>query len=175
MTTAIYENVSEEIINSTQEIFSTMIPMELKPEDTFYQNEEMLTTDVIALVSFTGEYSGIIALFCEKDIALKITSNMLGMEVTELDHDTKDAIGEVTNMIAGTLKNKVYKTFGAMHLSVPIVIGGAELSISSCGAESHKVRISSSVTCNSQSSWSITPFSSSELSFKVGLIVKKND
>lgn len=152
-----------------------MIPMELKSGDSFYQNEAMITTDVVSLVSFTGEHSGIIALFCSKEIALKITTNMLGIEVTELDHDTKDAIGEVTNMIAGTLKNKVFETFGAMHLSVPIVIGGADLTISSSSGETHGVRISSAVTCNSKSSWLMIPFSSDELRFNVGLIVKKND
>ncbi|MFQ5962937.1 MAG: chemotaxis protein CheX [Candidatus Scalinduaceae bacterium] len=175
MITTIYENVAEDIVVSTQEIFSTMIPIKIDPKDPFYQKEEMITTDVISLVSFTGEHSGIIALFCAKDIALKITSSMLGTEVTELDHDTKDAMGEVTNMIAGTLKNKICEKFGAMHLSVPIVIGGADLTISSSARENNDLKISASVTCNSQSSWLMTPFYSNGETFNVGLIVKKND
>jgi chemotaxis protein CheX len=99
---------------------------------------------------------------------------MLGITVTELDQDTKDAVGEVTNMVAGSLKNKVIERFGAMHLSIPIVIGGANLTISSSGGES-KVNISPSVTCNTQSSWMMTPFSASEHTFNVGFIIKKND
>jgi chemotaxis protein CheX len=173
MTATIYENITEEIVNSTKEIFSTMIPMDLKPEDTFYQKEDMISTDVISLVSFTGEHSGIVAIFCSKNIALKITSNMLGAEFTEINQDTKDAIGEVTNMIAGALKNRVLDTFGAMHLSIPIVIAGADLTIASGSGDT--VKISPSVTCNSQNSWLMTPFSSDGHNFNVGLIVKKND
>ena len=175
MTTTIYDNIGEDIVASTKEIFSTMIPMELKEEDPFYQKENMISTDIMSLVSFTGEHSGIVAIFCSKDIAIKITINMLGIESAEFDQDTKDAIGEVTNMIAGALKNKVLDTFGAMHLSVPIVIAGADLTISSASGEHEAMKINSSVTCNSQNSWLMVPFSSDGQKFNVGLIVKKND
>lgn len=175
MTTTIYDNIGEDIVISTKEIFTTMIPMELKEEDPFYQKEDMISTDIMSLVSFTGEHSGIVAIFCSKDIAIKITSNMLGIESTEFDQDTKDAIGELTNMIAGSLKNRVLEKFGAMQLSVPIVIVGADLTISSSSEESHAVKISPSLTCNSQNSWLMTPFSSNGQNFNIGLIVKKND
>jgi chemotaxis protein CheX len=135
----------------------------------------MISTDVISLVSFTGEHSGIIAFFGSKEIALKITSNMLGMDISEIDQDVKDAMGELTNMIAGTVKNKVFETFGAMHLSVPIVIAGADLSISSSSKDKNEVKLSTGVTCDSQNSWMMTPFSSEGDSFNVGLVVKKND
>jgi chemotaxis protein CheX len=100
---------------------------------------------------------------------------MLGIESTEFNQDTKDAIGEVTNMIAGSLKNRVLEKFGAIQLSVPIVIAGADLTISSSIEESHDVKISPSVTCNSQNSWLMVPFSSNGQKFNIGLIVKKHD
>ncbi len=78
-------------------------------------------------------------------------------------------------MIAGTLKNRVHEKFGAMHLSVPIVIGGADLTISSSSGEQQKVNIAAAVTCNTQSAWMMTPFSSNGQTFNVGLIIKKND
>ena len=171
----VYEGVGKEIVGSTEEIFSAMIPMEIKTDEAFMQDESLIRTDLMSLVSFTGEHSGIIALFCSKEIALMITSSMLGISATELDQDTKDAIGEVTNMIAGSLKNKVHDKFGAMHLSVPIVIGGADITISSSAGEQQKVNIAATVTCSSQSSWMMTPFSSNGQTFNVGLIVKKND
>ncbi len=171
----VYEGVGKDIVGSTEEIFSTMIPMEIKTDEAFMQDESMIRTDVMSLVSFTGEHSGIIALFCSKEIALMITSSMMGISATELDRDTKDAIGEVTNMIAGTFKNKVHEKYGAMHLSVPIVIGGADLTISSSAGEQQKVNLAASVTCNTQSSWLMTPFSSNGKTFNVGVIVKKND
>ncbi|MDR4498671.1 MAG: chemotaxis protein CheX [Candidatus Scalindua sp.] len=175
ITTTMYDNVIKEIVDSTQEIFATMIPVEITAGESFYQKEENITTDLISLISFTGEHSGIIALFCNKNIALKITSNMLGIEVTELHQDTKDAIGEVTNMIAGSLKNKVCEDLGSMHLSIPVVIGGASLTISSTCKTHAEISLPSAVTCNSRSTWVMLPFSSEGETFNVGLIIKKND
>ncbi len=175
MTTTAYNDVVEEIVSSTNEVFSTMIPMEIKSDGSFYQKEDMISTDVISLVSFTGEHSGILAIFCSKEIALKITGSMLGIEATEIDQDTKDAMGEVTTMIAGTLKNKVFEKLGAMHLSVPIVIAGGDLTISSSSGENHNVKFTSNVTCNSQNSWLMAPFSSNGDTFNIGFVVKKND
>ncbi|MHC4454805.1 MAG: chemotaxis protein CheX, partial [Planctomycetota bacterium] len=78
------DNVVDDIISSTNEVFSTMIPMDIKPEGPFYHMEKMISTDVISLVTFTGEYSGIVAIFCTKGVALNITSNMLGIEATSI-------------------------------------------------------------------------------------------
>jgi len=172
------DNVAEEIISCTNEVFTTMIPMEMKSDGSFYQKEEMISTDVISLVTFTGEHSGIVAIFCTKGIALNITSNMLGVETTSVDQDTKDAMGEVANMIAGNIKNKICETYGAMHLSVPIVIAGEDLSISSVRSnkgENINVKVTPGVSCNSKNSWLMTPFTINGESFNVGFVVKKND
>ncbi len=178
MTTKTLDNVVDDIISSTNEVFSTMIPMDIKSNGSFYQKEEMISTDVISLVTFTGEHSGIVAIFCTKSIALNITSNMLGIEATSIDQDVKDAIGEVANMIAGNIKNKTCETYGAMHLSVPIVIAGDDLSISSATdnkGEKVNVKVTPDATCNSQNSWLMTPFSSNGESLNVGFVVKKSD
>ncbi len=172
------DNVVEDIISSTNEVFTTMIPMDMKSDGSFYQKEEMISTDVISLVTFTGEHSGIVAIFCTRDIALNITSNMLGIEATSIDQDAKDAMGEVANMIAGNIKNKICETYGAMHLSVPIVIAGEDLSISSATekqGENVNVKVTPGVSCNSKNSWLMTPFTVNGESFNVGFVVKKND
>ena len=175
MATTTYDSIVEDIISCTKEVFQTMIPMDIKCDGSFYQKEDMISTDVISLVSFTGDYSGIVAFFGSTGMAIKITSEMLGMEINEIDQDVKDAMGELTNMIGGTLKNKVSETFGAMHLSVPIVIAGANMSISSSSKDKKSVQFSTGVTCDSTNSWMMTPFSSDGDTFNIGLVVKKND
>ncbi len=176
METTISDSIGEDIISCTNEVFETMIPMEITCDGSFYQKEDMISTDVISLVSFTGEHSGIIAFFGSKDMAIKITSNMLGMEIAEIDQDVKDAMGELSNMIGGTLKNKISETFGAMHLSVPIVIAGAHMSISSSSkGDKNDIRHSTGVTCDSTNSWMMTPFTSDKDTFNIGFVVKKND
>ncbi len=79
MATTTYDNIGEDVISCTKEVFQTMIPLDIKCDGSFYQKEDMISTDVISLVSFTGEHSGIVAFFGSKDMAIKITSKMLGM------------------------------------------------------------------------------------------------
>ena len=45
-----------------------------------------------------------VAVHCPGVTARNITSSFLGVDVEELDEDVKDAIGEITNMVAGNLK-----------------------------------------------------------------------
>lgn len=170
-TSTLFNTVVRETIDATYEIFSTMIPMEIKPGETFSREEKEIQEDVMSLVSFSGEHSGIIALFCGKKIALKITSLLLGIDTTELDHDTKDAIGEVTNMIAGNLKNKVYNDLGTMHLSVPVVVAGTDITLSSTSRENGSSSHSSysEKTVYHENKWVIFPFSSEEGTFTVGI------
>ena len=175
METTLPDSIAEDIISCTNEVFETMIPMDIKCDGSYYQKEDMISTDVISLVSFTGEHSGIIAFFGSKDMAIRITSEMLGMEIAEIDQDVKDAMGELSNMIGGTLKNKVSETYGAMHLSVPIVIAGADMSISSSSKDKNSLKFSTGVTCNSTNSWMMTPFTSDGDTFNIGFVVKKND
>ncbi len=178
MTATTQDNVVEDIISSTNDVFSTMIPMEIKNDGSSYQMEKMISTDVISLVTFAGEHSGIVAIFCTKTIALNITSNMLGIEATSIDQDAKDAMGEVANMIAGNIKTKTCETFGAMHLSVPIVIAGDDLSISPVTGKKDtnvNVKVTPGITCDSQNKWLMTPFSSNGENFNIGFVVKKND
>ncbi len=174
METAISDSIVEDIISCTNEVFETMIPMDIKCNGSYYRKENMISSDVTSLVSFTGEHSGIVAFFGSKDIAIKITSEMLGMEIAEIDQDVIDAMGELSNMIGGTLKNKVTETFGAMHLSVPIVIAGADMSISS-SKDKNGLTSSTGLTCDSTNSWMMTPFTSDGETFNIGFVVKKND
>ncbi|MDR4505492.1 MAG: chemotaxis protein CheX [Candidatus Scalindua sp.] len=170
-TSTLFETVEKEIIDSTYEIFSTMIPLEIKSGKVFNREEKDIQEEVMSLVSFSGEHSGIIALFCSRKIALKITSLMLGIDTFELDHDTKDAIGEVTNMIAGNLKNRVYTDLGTMHLAVPLVVAGTDMTISSSSRENGECTHSPLYVkpANNQNMWVIFPFSSAEGTFHVGM------
>ena len=43
MTTTTYDDVVEEIVSSTNEVFSTMIPMEITSVSSFYQKEDMIS------------------------------------------------------------------------------------------------------------------------------------
>jgi chemotaxis protein CheX len=51
---------------------------------------------------------------------------MLGMEVTDVDADVNDAMGEIANMIAGSFKQHLSKSGLDIQLSTPSIVCGKE-------------------------------------------------
>jgi len=52
---------------------------------------------------------------------------MLGMEVEELGEDTKDAIGEIANMVAGGLKEALSGDAKKIELAIPTTVIGQSI------------------------------------------------
>lgn len=98
------EDMARHVINATKEVFSTMVMMDL--EDCFPLQESVnhFHCSVSGMVGMAGLYTGILAIHCPQSFALRITSNMLGMEVDEVGEDVNDALGEIANMLGGHVK-----------------------------------------------------------------------
>ncbi len=167
------ESISLDITDATKTLFETMIMMDLKYDEASLVDDTQIKTDIIGLVSFTGKYHGVIALFCSKKFALKIASTMLMTELTEFTSEVKDAIGEVSNMIAGNVKTKLTAQYGEMHLSIPIVIAGEGLSITA--VNNHPVVSDTTLSCFSKDPWLMTPFISNNEKFNIGLLLKESN
>ena len=124
ITTALHE--------ATNEVFSTMLMMEVKTQDSFVKDEKNVSTDLISSLHFFGDqYMGKIAIFSSAAVACNIANSMLGTDTTVVNDEIKDGMGELVNMIAGVAKVKLTDTLGDMHLLTPWVIAGRHLSISS--------------------------------------------
>lgn len=167
------ETIALDITESTKTLFETMIMMDLKYNEASLVDDTQIKTDVIGMVSFTGKYHGVIALFCSKRFALKVASTMLMTELTEFSSEVKDAIGEVSNMIAGNVKTKLTAQYGDMHLSIPIVIAGEGLSITA--VNNHPVVADTTLSCFSKDPWLMTPFISNNEKFNIGLLLKESN
>jgi chemotaxis protein CheX len=64
--------------------------------------------------------------------ALRFTSQMLGMDVSECEDDMADALGEIANMIGGSFKHHFIKDGHEVKLSTPSVISGGEYEMTVC-------------------------------------------
>jgi chemotaxis protein CheX len=110
-----------------KEIFTSMVglddllhlPMQIDPVTTF-------TDCISSMVGLAGHYNGLVSLHMPSGLALKATSSMLGMEVSEIDEDVNDAMGEIANMIAGSFKMHLSKSGADVQLSTPSVVYGKE-------------------------------------------------
>ena len=120
------DGVRGTIAEITKGVFTTMVMMDVVDEEPLTESIVTFHETLTSMVGLAGSHSGILAIHCPKDLALRITSNMLGMEVTEIDDDVNDALGEIANMIGGDVKH-IFSPKGAdINLSIPTVIYGSD-------------------------------------------------
>ncbi len=111
---------------ATREVFELMLGSQLSaPEPA-----EVLPKpphDVTAMVGLAGQLCGMLSFCCDNKAALLITSKMLGAELDKIsNNEMSDALGEVSNMVAGNFKNKVSGLGDGCMLSPPTVITGSD-------------------------------------------------
>lgn len=153
------EQLAAYVIDSTREVFSTMVMME--PSDEFPLKEPVsrFKCSITGMVGFAGTYSGVISIHCPVALALNITSSMLGMECDEVNEDLNDAIGEIANMLGGSVKQVLSKGGLDVKLSIPTVISGEDYTVNSL----------SDIDCV------VIPFTVDGQKFLVGLTLKKEE
>jgi len=109
------------------EIFSKMIfikPINEKPIMGTENSNIPGKKDISGIIGLGGNISASIMVHFEQESALRVTSSMLGMEYKEIDSDVIDAVGEMTNMIAGGIKTELAGIGIELDLGLPIVVTG---------------------------------------------------
>jgi len=144
------------IIDATKEVFSTMMVMEVEDQYPMREPVNEFHCSITGMVGLAGSYTGILSIHCPQPLALKITSNMLGMEVEEVGEDVNDALGEIANMLGGHVKQVLSKGGSDLNLSIPTVISGETYTISSVNDDTV-----------------IIPFQFENEKFLVGLTIRK--
>lgn len=117
------------IIDATQEIFSSMIMLEVTPGEPFERNNQTLQESISGIVGLAGTIKGLLAIHMPNPVALSVTTAFLGMEVEEIDEDVSDAIGELANMLAGSIKAVLDPKGSGINLSMPSAVFGEEYTI----------------------------------------------
>ena len=79
-----------------------------------------------AMVGLAGALCGMTTLRCSKATASKLASLMLGDDAASNPATSRDALGELCNMIAGNFKAKISNLADSCMLSVPTVITGED-------------------------------------------------
>lgn len=96
---------------------------------------------VIGCVQLSGSWSGTIQLVCSADMARASVAAMMQMEGADLgDSDINDGLGELANMVGGTVKNGFPSP---TVLSPPMVVNGPHVTMSM----PHSKRIGHSTLC----------------------------
>lgn len=119
------------LIADVREVFSTMVGIEdLLHLPSLIEPMTHFQESVTAMVGMAGSVSGLVSVHAPGSLALQITSGMLGMEVSEIDEDVHDAMGEIANMVAGSFKLHLARGGADIRISTPSVVTGAAYDIS---------------------------------------------
>lgn len=119
-------------LSAVKDVFETMIDVSFtlgKPE---LKKDGLPSHEVSSIIGISGDVTGSVVINLSEKTALQLASALLGDDLTSLDEDCIDAIGEIANMVAGSAKAGF--PVGNTSLSVPTVVLGK-----------HKVNYPSSV------------------------------
>ena len=92
---------------------------------------------VVGTVGFVGDINGLIYLYFSEDFATNCTEKMLGMSAAEVaeggNEVVNDAVGELTNMVVGSFKNRLCDAGLPCKLTVPSILRGQNFRIEGTG------------------------------------------
>lgn len=80
--------------------------------------------DISGIISLVGQLEGSAVVSFPKRLALYIVSKMWEEEITELNADVEDGIGEIANIIIGEARSKLKDKGYDVSISVPSVVVG---------------------------------------------------
>jgi chemotaxis protein CheX len=112
---------------AVREVFELMLGSQLTIPATTDDDKY----DTTAMVGLAGQLCGVLSVRCSRKAAALMTSKMLGVELDKVDPEIADALGEVSNMVAGNFKNKITDLAEGCMLSPPTVVTGTDYSLHS--------------------------------------------
>jgi len=116
-------------LEGTIEVLTTMAFVNPKPGKPYLKKNNLAKGDVSGIIGITGTIRGSLALSFSAGSILKIVSNMLGENMTSINGDIRDAVGEITNMVSGAARKKIEAMGFSLSASIPTVVSGKEHSI----------------------------------------------
>lgn len=121
-------------IASLTNAFRTMLGCEVRRGKVSVKSDRAPMHEISGVIGLSGMAAGTVVLSLSTAVALKAASTLLMYEATEVNDDVVDAVGELTNMVAGGAKAQLAEF--QLSVSLPNVITG----------RGHEIRFPSQVT-----------------------------
>lgn len=109
-------------VTAANQVFQTMLGCELRRGPLEMKQEHTPMYEVSGLIGLSGKCRGMVVVSASRETAMCATEVMLGARPKELNSDVMDAVGELTNMIAGAAKTQLEEF--QLTISLPTVICG---------------------------------------------------
>jgi chemotaxis protein CheX len=117
-----------ELVEATRDVFRTMVCQDIQAASPPVDGSALKPgSNVVGTVAFAGSTSGVVAFYSTLSTARELTAMMLGIEPSAVNGELPDAIGELTNMIAGSFRTRMaHQGNEAWAISVPSVTIGSD-------------------------------------------------
>jgi chemotaxis protein CheX len=116
-----------ELLAATRDVFRTMVFHDVETASPVTGNGIRTGANVVGTVAFAGKTSGLVVFYSSLESAQTITASMLGIEPGSVNGEMPDAIGELTNMIAGSFRTRMAGVRGeTWAISIPTVTVGSD-------------------------------------------------
>ena len=113
-------------ISATVKVLETMASTKVNPDKPFLKKDKIARGDVTGIIGITGEANGTISVTFDEGSILGIVSKMFGEELTEINAEISDAVGELTNMISGQARRKLEENGREFKAAIPSVVTGKD-------------------------------------------------
>jgi chemotaxis protein CheX len=118
-----------DLADITGTIWATLFEHALERRDD--DDDGGAASTVTSIVHIEGAWQGAVILRCSQALAATLTAEMLGGESAPTFDDIRDALGELTNMVAGNLKAMLP---APSSISLPTVVLGSDYEVDVPGA-----------------------------------------
>ena len=119
-------------LSAVTNTFDTMLAADAHRGELALGDPKKRLYPISGLIGLSGRASGMVVLNLSEEVALKAASAMLMTELTEIDEDVLDAVGELANMVAGQAKTDLEEY--ELSVGLPSVVTG----------DGHEIRFPSS-------------------------------
>ncbi len=106
---------------SVSEVLETMSFLDTMASEPVNGQTTIPNLDISANVCIAGEISGLLAVHSSKEFAKECYELISGSECSGGDAELCDTVGELANMIAGTLKREMSSTVDLFFISLPSI------------------------------------------------------
>lgn len=111
-------------VASATKVFDTMLNCPIQRTSVQLKSHDNTTHEVSAVIGLSGKVSASVVLSMSESLALRAAGEMMLTEYTEVDAEVSDAIGELSNMVAGGAKMRMPEM--ELALGMPNVFIGVE-------------------------------------------------
>ncbi|MEM7203000.1 MAG: chemotaxis protein CheX [Planctomycetota bacterium] len=122
MTTGTNTRWREALADAARQALEQMVSMTPDSCEDLDATVRSVTADVVSVLGFAGNRSGLLTISCPRDLAWRVSAGMLFADPSELEQEeVSDAMGEISNLVLGGFKNTWVEAGHDMQMSVPSV------------------------------------------------------